>query len=34
MGEHAKWSDKRVANYGSTGDFISLDKVILANNYK
>lgn len=29
MGEHGNWSDKRRSDYGSMGDFISLDKVIV-----
>jgi hypothetical protein len=30
-GERSNWSDKRKSNYGSTGNFISLDKVIIKN---
>jgi hypothetical protein len=29
MGEHGNWSDKRKNVYGSTGDFISLDKFVV-----
>lgn len=29
MGQHSKWSDKRKADYGSTGNYISLQKVII-----
>lgn len=28
-GEHGSWSDKRKSNYGSTGNFVSLDKFII-----
>jgi hypothetical protein len=28
-GERSNWSDKRKSNYGSTGNFVSLDKVII-----
>ena len=28
-GERGNWSDKRRSNYGSTGYFISLDKIII-----
>ncbi|SHG13887.1 Glycosyl hydrolases family 43 [Flavobacterium fluvii] len=30
-GERSKWSDKRKSDYGSTGNFISLDKIIIKN---
>jgi hypothetical protein len=30
-GERSNWSDKRKSNYGSTGNFVSLDKVIIKN---
>ncbi|MFV5691999.1 family 43 glycosylhydrolase [Flavobacterium sp. LT1R49] len=30
-GERSNWSDKRKSNYGSTGDFVSLDKIIIQN---
>jgi hypothetical protein len=29
MGEHGNWSDKRKNVYGSTGNFISLDKLVI-----
>jgi hypothetical protein len=29
MGEHGNWSDKRKNIYGSTGDFLSLDKIVI-----
>ena len=29
MGEHPKWSDKRLTNYGSTNDFIGIEDVFL-----
>lgn len=29
MGERANWSDKRKSNYGSTGNFVSLDKLVI-----
>jgi hypothetical protein len=28
-GEHGNWSDRRTRNYGSTGDFMALDKVVV-----
>jgi len=28
-GERSNWSDKRKSNYGSTGNFVSLDKIII-----
>ena len=28
-GEHGMWSDKKKSNYGSTDDFVSLDKVLI-----
>lgn len=28
-GERPNWSDKRKSNYGSTGNFVSLDKIII-----
>jgi hypothetical protein len=28
-GEHGNWSDKRRSNYGSTGNFVSLNKVVI-----
>jgi hypothetical protein len=30
MGERGNWSDKRKNNYGSTGYFISLDKIVIS----
>jgi Glycosyl hydrolases family 43 len=30
-GERSNWSDKRKSNYGSTGNFVSLDKIIIKN---
>lgn len=30
MGEHGNWSDKRKNIYGSTGNFVSLDKIIIS----
>ena len=30
MGERGNWSDKRKNNYGSTGNFISVEKIIVA----
>ena len=30
-GERSNWSDKRKSNYGSTGSFVCLDKIILKN---
>ena len=29
MGEHGNWSDKRKNIYGSTGNFVSLDKIVI-----
>ena len=29
MGEHGNWSDKRKNIYGSTGNFVSLDKIVV-----
>ena len=29
MGERSNWSDKRKSDYGSTGYFVSLDKIII-----
>lgn len=29
MGDHCSWSDKKRTKYGSTGDFISLDKLVI-----
>ena len=29
LGEHGTWADKRKTNYGSTGDFISLEKIMI-----
>ena len=31
LGERSNWSDKRKTNYGSTGYFVGLDKVIIRN---
>lgn len=30
-GERSNWSDKRKSNYGSTGNFVSLDKITIKN---
>lgn len=30
-GERSNWSDKRKSNYGSTGNFVSLDKIVIKN---
>jgi hypothetical protein len=30
MGEHGNWSDKRKNIYGSTGNFVSIDKIVVA----
>jgi hypothetical protein len=32
VGEHGNWSDKRKNVYGSTGNFVSLDKIVSMNN--
>jgi len=29
LGDHASWSDKRKSNYGSTGNMVYLDKVVI-----
>ena len=34
MGEHPKWSDKRLTNYGSTNDFIGIEDVFLVASQK
>ncbi len=33
MGEHGNWSDKRKNIYGSTGNFVSLDKIVINQRY-
>jgi len=34
LGEHPKWSDKRLTNYGSTNDFIGIEDVFLVASQK
>lgn len=29
LGEHGTWSDKKKSNYGSTGDMVSLEKIVV-----